>query len=192
MSCSQEQELWQEVLRRQIDDALIGPTGVNKANRIAVIEQARRYLTVPNQDFDLVCTYAGLEPDAVREHLSKKIADAPTPEAMLSTTSKYSTPKTAPKPVAPRKHRRPTIMLHLDGQDYTLTQLSKRYGVNRQTLRKRIEAGWPVGLAVNVAPIRGGIRPGVVSDFGGLQGTGGGRSAQDTPKISFPELKVNA
>lgn len=28
--------------------------------------------------------------------------------------------------------------------------------------------------------------PGVVSDFGGLSGTGGGRSAQDRPEISFP------
>ncbi len=33
--------------------------------------------------------------------------------------------------------------------------------------------------------------PGVGSNFGGSEGTGGGRSAQDTPKITFSEREAS-
>lgn len=81
-----DQALWCEVLSLAISDALTGASSANKcrATRIHEIERSRKYLTVQNTDFDMVCSLAGVNPVATREHLIRRIADAPAPEALIS------------------------------------------------------------------------------------------------------------
>ncbi|PCD76229.1 hypothetical protein CLN94_10415 [Pseudothioclava arenosa] len=61
-------ELWQAVLMRAIDDAVHGvpASGVSPERREFETQEARRFLTRPSADLDLVCTFAGVEPEAVR------------------------------------------------------------------------------------------------------------------------------
>ncbi|MCZ7907749.1 hypothetical protein O9X94_00385 [Agrobacterium leguminum] len=89
--------LWRAVLMNAIDEAVRGPSmSVDKTAKIRIyhIEQARIYLTRPNRDFETVCALAGLDPDAVRERVTKQIAEAPSPEELAVTKrrSNYRTP----------------------------------------------------------------------------------------------------
>lgn len=81
-----DQALWCEVLSLAISDALTGTSSASKsrATRIHEIERNRKYLTVQNTDFDMVCSLAGVDPVATREHLIRRIADAPAPEELIS------------------------------------------------------------------------------------------------------------
>ena len=83
---SPAETLWCEVLSLAISDALTGASSASKcrATRIHEIERNRKYLTVQNTDFDIVCSLAGVDPVATREHLISRIADAPAPEALIS------------------------------------------------------------------------------------------------------------
>mgnify|MGYP005989279853 CR=1 FL=1 len=82
------QTLWCEVLSLAISDALTGTSSANKcrATRIHEIERSRKYLTVQNADFDMVCLLAGVDPVATREHMIRRIEDAPAPDALISVT----------------------------------------------------------------------------------------------------------
>tara|TARA_R100000935_G_scaffold43359_1_gene65738 strand:- start:11739 stop:12146 length:408 start_codon:yes stop_codon:yes gene_type:complete len=82
----QDQALWCEVLSLAINDALTGTSfaSKNRATRIHEIERNRKYLTVQNVDFDMVCSLAGVDPVATREQLIRRIADAPAPEELIS------------------------------------------------------------------------------------------------------------
>ncbi len=59
-----EQHLWRAVLGHAINDALSDPISaeMHKAKRAA-----RAWLDRGGKDFRLVCTYAGLDPDAVHD-----------------------------------------------------------------------------------------------------------------------------
>ena len=82
-----EQSLWCEVLSLAISDALTGTSSGNKshATRIHEIDRQRKYLTIQNKDFDMVCSLAGVDADATREHLIKRIAEAPTPQELVGS-----------------------------------------------------------------------------------------------------------
>lgn len=86
-----EQQLWQAVLAQTIAEATTGRVvGETGPQRMRLVSQARDYLTKPNPDFDIVCSLAGLEPDAVRESAQRVIAAAPSVEQLV-------TPKQAPR-----------------------------------------------------------------------------------------------
>lgn len=78
--------LWREVLFMTINDALNGAKheGMNCENKVALTYQARKYLTIPNRDFDLICAYAGIDPDAARDRLTKLFSNAPSPEELFA------------------------------------------------------------------------------------------------------------
>ncbi len=88
------ENLWRAVLLHTIDEAVRGAVvGVDKANeRIKLIIAAREYLMKPNRDFDLVCSLAGLEPEAVRERAVRLINEAPSPEALATTLRRPARP----------------------------------------------------------------------------------------------------
>jgi len=67
-------ELWQAVLMRAIEDAVQGVPvdGRSSERREFETQEARRFLTRPSADLDLVCTFAGVDPEAVREAFAKR------------------------------------------------------------------------------------------------------------------------
>lgn len=72
-----ERDLWCKVIHQAIGDATIGdfrPSNASictftetPAERLAERENARSWFRDGGEDFSLVCSLAGLEPDAVRE-----------------------------------------------------------------------------------------------------------------------------
>ncbi len=75
-----------------------------------------------------------------------------------------------------------------NGETLLAADWSKRTGISRALILQRLARGWtperalaPDARQTADAP----VQPGVVSDFAGYQGTGGGRLLQETPEISF-------
>ncbi|MDW4548833.1 hypothetical protein R5H32_05650 [Defluviimonas sp. D31] len=87
--------LWREVLLLTIRDALFGVRQGNlkKPMRIIETKAARDFLTKPSRDFDIVCAFAGIDPDAARERLSAAIRKAPPPEELLSVSAAPGRPR---------------------------------------------------------------------------------------------------
>lgn len=79
-------DLWRSVLTAAINDAVYGTVANNVSismqSKVTVIKESRSYILIPNKDFNEVCYLAQLDPQAVREHVSKLIAVAPTPEEL--------------------------------------------------------------------------------------------------------------
>jgi hypothetical protein len=69
-----EKQLWASVITQALADAVVPRTERSTHE----IDRARRWLTVPNKDFDLVCELAGLEPWQVRAYAESEIAKANT------------------------------------------------------------------------------------------------------------------
>ena len=67
-----ETALWLAVIERAFSDA-IGEAGDAAFNSV----EARRWIMTRNDDFDLVCQLAGIEPHAVRVTLAKRIDTSP-------------------------------------------------------------------------------------------------------------------
>lgn len=88
------ENLWRAVLLNTIDEAVRGAVvGVGDVpTRIRLINEARDYLTKATRDFDLVCSLAGLEPEAVRERAVLLINGAPSPEALATTLRRPARP----------------------------------------------------------------------------------------------------
>lgn len=170
-----EQYLWREVLLIAVQDALTGSTasGLTGPAKIKATHTARRYLTIANPDFDLVCTMADLDPVAVREAMIKRLAKAPAPEAAC-----------AKKRQKPREQHSGKLITY-NGEALRASVWAKRIGISTQTIHMRLSNGWSVERTVTT-PARS-RRRGVVPDFGQAQGTGGGRSAQDSTEINFAE-----
>ena len=68
-------QLWQAVLARAVEDAVHGVpvSGVLPERREFETQEARRFLTRPSADLDLVCTFAGVDPEAVRDRMRLRI-----------------------------------------------------------------------------------------------------------------------
>jgi hypothetical protein len=129
-----EQTLWCEVLYKVVTDAVEGASvdagSRDAATRSKQTEAARRYITHPNVDFNEVCTLAGLNPIAVREHVTRQIAKAPAP-AELTGRNRYKS--------------RP---LTYDGQTLKIAEWSKITGLPLTTLRARVANGWDTTRAL--------------------------------------------
>jgi len=172
---SKEQTLWREVLLITVQDALTGSaaTGHSGGKQIEETQAARRYVTVPNPDFDLVCTMADLDPVAVREAMIKRLAHAPTPETLGAKK------RQKPRELVSGK------LISFNGESLPASAWAKRLGLSTQTIHLRLKNGWSVELTVTTPPKS--RRRGVVSDFGASLGTGGGTSAQDSTDLSFSQ-----
>lgn len=142
-----QRALWQAVLAQAVEDAIYGASlsaaSKTRQHRIAATKAARAWLTTPSRDLAEVCHLAGLEPQAVMEHMRKQIAQAPTPEELVSRR-KPPKPKPAPKPP---KQRAPT---HYTLGDETLTveQWAERAGIAPATIQSRLSKGWPLAKAL--------------------------------------------
>ena len=80
-------DLWQSVLLQAVEDALIGipaRSGMDPARRAAEINAARRYLTKPSEQLDLLCNLAGLNTQAVIDRMKIRIADAPSVAMLIA------------------------------------------------------------------------------------------------------------
>lgn len=207
MSRIPEQELWQEVLLRQVEDALHGPTGVSgKRNRIAKVHRARAFLTTPSQCLNTVCSLAGLDHDAVVNSMRKQIANAPDPEELTSKPKAHRASFNA-RPEKPKAKLTKYVdrLLTFEGETLTIQQWADRTGLTVTQIASRLRQHWTVERALT-QPMGKRNRgwgatgaanvthaPGVGSDFRRCEGTGGGRSAQDRPNIGFsPNEKVKA
>lgn len=73
------ENLWRAVLMQSIAEAsgrVI--SGETPRNRARIIAEARDYITLPNENFNTVCSLASLDPDAVREGLKRQLPEALT------------------------------------------------------------------------------------------------------------------
>lgn len=202
-----EQKLWHEVLLRQVEDALHGPTGVNgKAHRIAVVEAARALLTKRSQSLTTLCYLAGMEPDAVVSAMRKKIGNAPSP-AELAGGTRTNRASLIPRPDKPKAKlvKYEDRLITYSGKTLTMREWSERTGIPVKNIATRLRQDWSIERALT-QPMGKRNRgwgatgaanlshaPGVGSNFRRIEGTGGGRSAQGRPKISFsPNEKIEA
>lgn len=131
-----EKTLWQEVLYQAIQDALYGipaGCGINKENRINKTKEARQYLTTPSKDLSMVCNLAGLDMQAVIKRMREQIANASTPEELIT---------------AKRVNRLLSRYTH-NGESLTLTEWSDRTGISRSNLYNRIRKGMTIDEAIN-------------------------------------------
>lgn len=176
MICA-EQNLWSEVLHLTVQDAMEGSTGGH--DRRAKIKQtygARAYLTTPNEDLNIVCTLADLDPVAVREAMIKRIAEAPTPEELVNSTRKR------------RGNREGELITH-NGQTLSATAWADQIGISGTLFSQRLKKGWSMADIMTPPWVRPDRR-GVVSNFRGDPGTGGGTAAQETQNITFQDAKT--
>lgn len=128
------------------------------------------------------------------DRMRAKIANAPTPEQMLG--------------VEVNQPRARVRRLSAFGETHSLLDWSRKLGLTYGALHNRIKNGWDIEDALT-APVKDrGVKrkrkvmqaievqsdkgPGVGSDFAGSEGTGGGRSAQDSQKISFSNQRIEA
>lgn len=196
MTRNPEQALWCAVLKQIVLDAIEGARAGcnNKQSQILETHRARNFLTSNNADFRLICEYAGFDPVYVHERITKLLEDAPTVE----DTAK-------PKPSGKRSDTFSTRMITMKGVPRTIAEWADHYGLSMFQVTLRLNKGWSIERALT-QPVRKVNRrraaagaasvtdaPGVGMDFRRCEGTGGGRSAQDRPKISFsPNERVNA
>ncbi len=90
------ENLWRAVLANAIEEAVYGVSRShyeNRKRRAGLITEARAYVTRQNKDFDMVCYLAGLEPQAVRDRVTKQIAAAPSPEELAAVKRRVRKPK---------------------------------------------------------------------------------------------------
>ncbi|MEH6521107.1 hypothetical protein [Sulfitobacter sp.] len=86
MSYNPDQSLWQAVLQRQVDDALLGTGGISGTRaRERATNEARRLLTTQNEDLTMLCDLAGLEVEVVIEAMRERIAAAPSALTLATT-----------------------------------------------------------------------------------------------------------
>lgn len=133
------EDLWRAVLMQTIAEARgrVANGGDSPANRQRIIREARDYITIPNRDFDIVCSLAGLNPEAVREGLARQLADALTLD-----------PLTQPVPKPRRRNRQHTF----NGKSLTVAEWSERTGLSRQLIHTRLASGWTIERTLTQAP----------------------------------------
>lgn len=186
MSHTPEKALWQEVLLRQVDDALLGPSGVSDIEkRTCIIKDARAFLTKPSKHLELICLCAGMDADAVITRMRAKIADAPTVADLVTTKRKNRKSLTKrPKKTTNKPTKYVDRLITFEGESLTYAQWADRTGLTIAQIASRLRQHWTVERALT-QPVgqrnRGWGATGVVSNLCASIGTGGGRSLQDRP-----------
>ncbi|NVO55098.1 hypothetical protein HW561_04745 [Rhodobacteraceae bacterium B1Z28] len=85
-----------------------------------------------------------------------------------------------------------TVRLTFRGEERSLNEWATITGIQKATLRYRLNQGWSVARTLNEPVSKNSRnRPGVVSNFGASEGTGVGTSAQDRVKITFSEREAS-
>ncbi len=142
------ENLWSAVLLNAIEEAVHGISrsfAGNEHKRIRANIEAREYITVPNRGFNEVCHLAGVDPEAVRERVMKRLADAPTPEELALTKRREVKTVNTHAPCKPNPN---TKRYSHNGREMTLAELSALSGVSPATIRHRLLCGWPVSRAI--------------------------------------------
>ena len=116
MISSSQRTMWQAALLQTIDDAINGVAGPSREadKRLKQIKAARLYLTEPNEDCDMVCAMAGIDPDALRRRIQILLVDAATPEELVSRKRKSGTGR----------------KLTLNGETKTITEWADHLNMN--------------------------------------------------------------
>lgn len=104
--------------------------------------------------------------------------------------------RAAAQPQRAAKIARPKTMgrrYTFDGKTMTLREWAEHIGISFFALEKRVANGWSIDRVFAATDGRKDRhRPGVVSNFEGLEGTGAGSIAQESPEITFSEQAENA
>lgn len=127
-----ENGLWQEVLLRVITDARLEPSSwpvpTSACNETT---EAREYLTTPSDDLAQVCSFAGVDIQALLVRMQGRVAKVPPVQA------------TGKRKRNPNTHKYPPVITYA-GETLTIRQWSERTGVNQATIRGRLKKGWPM------------------------------------------------
>lgn len=137
-----ERDLWQAVLMAQIEDAVspahIGNSGGDKARRSA---EARKYLTTPSKDLETVCSFAGVDMEALIDRMRRRIAELPPLEPA---------PTCGSTPSAERPKRVRGILIEHDGRSLSVMKWAEITGITESVIRARLRKGWTVADALTV------------------------------------------
>ena len=134
------QALWCEVLLQALTDGLNGLPASGQVSGPDAEMDARSYILVPNPDFDLVCDYAGAEPEAVRRDF----------RAQLARRDPWGPHKVWGNPRAKRKPAvKPTQTFTHQGRSLTLREWAELSGISRELLLERVNRrGWSIARAL--------------------------------------------
>lgn len=150
-----EAQLWQAVLLRTVEDALIGVAQESSRDRrILECKHARAYLTTPSKDLSEVCALAGMDMQPVMERMRKQIAKAPTPEELADqirvNRKSFTKAPAKPKPKeVPFRDREFTI----NGTTRTAAEWCERTGIPVTTAQARLSSGWGAERAFTVTQV---------------------------------------
>lgn len=138
------QDLWCEVLRAAIADAVSGISDKGTPEvRARLTQKARDYITKPNRDFNTVCHLAGVDPVATRQRVAAQIAKAPSPEELAQAGQRNANSKKS-------------LQRFTDAQGRTLSisEWAKETGIPKSVLSTRLsQLGWPLERAIT-QPVR--------------------------------------
>ena len=131
--------LWREVLLQALTDGLNSPPVSDAILGAGAEIPPRDYILVPNADFELVCQYAGADPDALRRDFQARLATR-DPRGVHKTRDRRMSKKRAPKP--------PTTSICQE-RLLTLREWADRSGFSRKLLLDRVNRlGWSIERAL--------------------------------------------
>lgn len=138
-----ERALWLAVIAQSIEDATSAHVaGCNTpATNDKARQEARDWLTIPNNDFNEACALAGLEPSFVRNAAITKINnfDDDNPAVMRGAVER----KAAEHEAHQSKH------LSFDGITQSIEEWALDYGISARTIRDRLyKKAWSVERAI--------------------------------------------
>lgn len=170
-----ERGLWAAVLMNAIQDAEGNPKHKTGAGAAAETSKARRWLTIPNKDFNEVCYLAGLDPVAVRERCQRMF---PEGEAVALTGK--------------GRPGRSLRLYEYNGLSLSLPEWADRVGLSVPAIRGRMQRGMTFEQAIT-AKLKPGTHwskwaaaaPGVGMNLPAPEGTGGGPTTQEIPETEF-------
>lgn len=127
-----ERDLWQGVLLQAITDARLDPSAWPvPASAYDETAEARTYLTTPSDDLAEVCSFAGIDMQALLVRMQGRLANVPPVKA------------TGKRKRNPNTYKYPPVITYA-GEILTIRQWSERTGVNQATIRVRLKKGWPM------------------------------------------------
>ena len=133
-----ETQLWLEVLNRAVLDARLEPeSGAVSPRQALAVKDARYYLTTRSKWLADVCAMAGVDMEALIDHMKLRVAGAGD-----QTTIKKAEPHRARGQVR-------SVLYEYEGQRLTVKQLSELTGVAKHLIYSRLHNGWPLEAALN-------------------------------------------